>query len=486
MTQLSDTRILAVADLVQGTQGLYTFGVVILALLFLLAGGAAGWPPSAGQDRICARLGGRWRHLRRRHRQLLRHLRVGQADRRHPHRRHLRAVRLTMSDNAQLFTGVHDTPVYTNIVFDKPLRVWVAVPGIVGSVTTALLTVLNLNSGHALGILIGGVFLTALFTLLGALVPRTRPSMIFRLRALKASVRPRVHTSADTAILARPTLVDNLWFGGDGSVYAGFLLAGLPYHLQSTRRKTGVADLHMLLGRELPADSWIYGLGVAQDQRQLLRAMVHGYRDRTDWVASCAQVADQLAEEAPKTRLYWLMVPVDSGRAGHNVVGQATKLKDWVAGRDKDSDSSLRAYSELAYDIANSLPPEFAPVPVTPAMSAWFWRHNAWLGTYSDPLPRRRPVGTVDIRPDQLPIAAFDEGDQKHRPLRPSIFNALPSWKKYMRVSATEGAGWSPDSYQAILPVVDAPEGGIVFPGSNSSLPSTISTPERCSTSPSI
>ena len=38
----ADTRILAVADLVQGTQGLYTFGVVIFALLFLLAGGARG------------------------------------------------------------------------------------------------------------------------------------------------------------------------------------------------------------------------------------------------------------------------------------------------------------------------------------------------------------------------------------------------------------------------------------------------------------
>lgn len=37
-----DTRILAVADLVQGTQGLYTFGVVILALLFLIAGGVRG------------------------------------------------------------------------------------------------------------------------------------------------------------------------------------------------------------------------------------------------------------------------------------------------------------------------------------------------------------------------------------------------------------------------------------------------------------
>lgn len=369
-----------------------------------------------------------------------------------------------MTDTAQLFTGVHDTPVYTNVLFDKPLRIWAAVPVVVGTVTTILLAVLNLSSGHALAILIAGALVTAAFTGLGALVPRTRPNLIFRLKALRAAVRPTVQTSTDTATLARPQLVDNLWFGADGSVYAGFLLSGLPYHLQSIRRKTGVADLHMLLGRELPADSWLYGLGVAQDRRQLLRAMVHGYRDRTDWLASCAQVAEQLAEQAPKTRLYWLMVPVDAGRAGHNVVGSATKLKDWFAGRDKESDSSLRAYAELALDIANSLPPEFAPMPVTPAMSAWFWQHNTWLGTYTEPLPRRRHTGSIDA--DQLPAAAFDEGDQLNRPRRPSIFNALPSWKKYMRVSTTDDAVAIADSYQAILPVVDAPEGGIVFPGS--------------------
>ena len=38
----ADTRILAVADLVQGSQGLYTMGVAILAILFLIAGGARG------------------------------------------------------------------------------------------------------------------------------------------------------------------------------------------------------------------------------------------------------------------------------------------------------------------------------------------------------------------------------------------------------------------------------------------------------------
>ena len=40
------------------------------------------------------------------------------------------------------------------------------------------------------------------------------------LRAFKAAVRPTVQTSTDTAILARPNLIDNLWFGIDGSVVA--------------------------------------------------------------------------------------------------------------------------------------------------------------------------------------------------------------------------------------------------------------------------
>ena len=95
-------------------------------------------------------------------------------------------------------------------------------------------------------------------------------------------------------------MTGNLWFAANGSVYAGYLLWGLPYHLQSVRRRTAVADLHTLLARELPADSWLYGLQVPQDQRQLLRAMVAGYRDHPAWVHSCAQTAPQLAAAAPR------------------------------------------------------------------------------------------------------------------------------------------------------------------------------------------
>ena len=372
-----------------------------------------------------------------------------------------------MADTAQVFAGVHDTPVYTNIVFNKPLRIWVAAPTVIGAVTTALVAVVNLASGHSLAILISGLALTGLAAGAGALVPRTRPNLGFRLKALHRSLRPRLQKSTDTAILARPDqLAENLWFAANGSVYAGYLLTGLPYHLQSLRQRTAAADLHALLARELPADSWLYGLAVPQDQRQLLRAMVQGHRDRQAWVSSCAHLAPELASRAPATRVFWLMVPVDAGRAGHSPVGQTTRLKDWIAGRDKDSEASLHAYAELGADIASALPEEFAAAPVNAEMSAWFWRHNVTLGVHSQPLPLNRQPARAERRIDgcTLPISTFDEGDQTHRPTRPGIFNALPSQRKLVRIHSADP--YVPDSYHAVLPVVDAPEGGIVFPGS--------------------
>lgn len=371
-----------------------------------------------------------------------------------------------MSDNAQLFTGVHDTPAYTRL-FNRSTRIWVAAPVVLGGVSTPVLAAVNLDSGHARSIVIIGVLITAVLTGLGALVPRSRPNMAFRAKAHRASIRPRLQSSTDTALLAPPKdIIDNLWFAANGNVYACYLVAGLPYHLRSLRKRSAVADLHAILARELPADSYLYGLHVPQDQRQLLRAMVHNHRDQAAWVNSCMQMAPEMARQNPAARLYLLAVPVDSGRAGHNPVGQATKVKDWIAGRDKDSDSSLQAYQNLAYDVASSIPPQFSPLPTTADMLDWFWRHNAWLGTFNEPLPRRRQQQRQPKRISGavLPEAQFDEGDQLHKPHRPALLQWLPSWKKLVRVHSPEQI--YPDSYHAILPVVDAPEGGIVFPGS--------------------
>ena len=409
-----------------------------------------------------------------------------------------------MTESAQLFKGVHDTPIYTDILFKKPLRLWVAVSLYGGTALTVVLTILALDSGHARAILIYGLMLTGAAGGAAALMPRQRPTLRFRIASAWRALRPTLASSATDPLLAPPrTVTDNLSFTAHG-VYAHYLISGLPYYLQSTKRRIGVADRHQALAREIPAGTWIFGLSVPQNQRQLLRAMLDGHRDKHRWINACRQMAPVIAEQTPRTRIYWLAVPVDAGRAGHSPVGQVAKLRDWVFGRDKDSDDSVAAYHRLAHDIITAIPEEFGPVPVSADMMDWFWRHNAWRGVFNNPLPRRDATpGQLDTA--TLPVAMFDDGDQHHHggralPLRliaaglaaaaagagalagpllaapPAALAAaallawtagvrrIPSWSKTLRVSSPDGS--YPDSYQALLPVVDMPKAGIVFPGS--------------------
>lgn len=408
-----------------------------------------------------------------------------------------------MTESAQLFKGVHDTPVYTDILFKKPLRLWVAVSLYGGTALTVVLTILALDSGHARAVLIYGVLLTAAAAGAAALIPRQRPNLRFRIASAWHALRPTLASSATDPLLAPPrTVIGNLSFTAHG-VYAHYLISGLPYYLQSTKRRIAVADRHQALAREIPAGTWIFGLSVPQNQRQLLRAMLDGNRDKQRWIDACRQMAPVIAAENPRTRLYWLTLPVDAGRAGHSPAGQAAKLRDWVIGRDKDSDDSVAAYQRLAHDIITALPEDFQPRPVNADMIAWFWRHNAWRGVFNNPLPRRATTSQLDTA--ALPVAVFDDGDQHHRggralPLRviaaalaiaaaaaaalispvlaapPAALAAatmlgwtagirrIPSWSKTLRVSSPQAT--HPDSYQAILPVVDMPKAGIRFPGS--------------------
>jgi hypothetical protein len=410
-----------------------------------------------------------------------------------------------MAESAQLFKGVHDTPVYTDILFKKPLRLWVAISLYAGTALTVMLTILALDSGHARAILIYGLLLTGASAGTAALMPRGRPTLRFRIASACRALRPALASSTSDPLLAPPrTVIGNLSFTAHG-VYAHYLISGLPYYLQSTKRRIGVADRHQALAREVPAGTWIFGLSVPQNQRQLLRAMLDGHRDKHRWINACRQMAPVIAEQTPRTRIYWLAMPVDAGRAGHSPAGQAAKLRDWAIGRDKDSDDSVAAYQRLAHDIATALPEEFGPQPVSADMIDWFWRHNAWRGVFNNPLPRRAATTSGQLDTTALPVAVFDDGDQHHHggptlPLRliaaaliaaagatgalvgpllaapPATLAALallawtagirriPSWSKTLRVSSPEGT--YPDSYQAILPVVDMPKAGIVFPGS--------------------
>ena len=105
-------------------------------------------------------------------------------------------------------------------------------------------------------------------------MPRGRPTLRFRIRSAWRALRPALASSASDPLLAPPrTVIGNLSFTAHG-VYAHYLISGLPYYLQSTKRRIGVADRHQALAREIPAGTWVFGLSVPQNQRQLLRAML--------------------------------------------------------------------------------------------------------------------------------------------------------------------------------------------------------------------
>lgn len=409
-----------------------------------------------------------------------------------------------MTESAQLFKGIHDTPVYTDVLFNKPMRLWIAVSLYGGGALTVALTIASLESGHARAVLISGLVITGATAGAAAMMPRGRPTVRFRLRSWWHTLRPTLAASTSDPLLAPPReIIGNLTYTAHG-VYAHYLLSGLPYYLQSTKRRLGVAERHQSLAREIPAGTWVFGLSVPQNQRQLLRAMLHGHRDKPAWVNACRLMQPVIANENPRTRIYWLAMPVDAGRAGHSPVGQAARVRDWVIGRDKDSEDSVAAYQRLAHDIITAVPEEFGPVAASEDMIDWFWRHNTWRGVFNSPLPRHRSA-TGRLEGIQLPAATFDDGDQQHHagrrlPMRiiaaalalgaalsalagtPALallagalagaltaawlagIRRIPSWRTVLRVSSP--AGLYVDSYQAILPVVDMPKAGIVFPGS--------------------
>ncbi len=157
-----------------------------------------------------------------------------------------------MTESAQLFKGVHDIPVYTDILFNKPLRLWVAISLYGGAALTVVLTILTLDSGHARAMLICGLMLTGAAAGGAALMPRGRPTLRFRLRSAWRALRPTLASSASDPLLAPPrTVIGNLSFTAHG-VYAHYLISGLPYYLQSTKRRIGVADRHQAPGPRNP------------------------------------------------------------------------------------------------------------------------------------------------------------------------------------------------------------------------------------------
>lgn len=278
--------------------------------------------------------------------------------------------------------------------------------------------------------------------------------------------RPR----ADHSLDAPQAVVGNIRFTR-GGVYADYLIDGLPLVMRSLRTHERAARMFRSLGRELPSGWSLSGVLDATDPNRLMRNMVGRYAHRGDWVQHCrawqprfdptadidADAAQPAAEQVVREerRRGWLTIPVDSGRAGRTAAGHAERLKDWVIGRDVDSDTSVAAYRALADEVVSTLPDVFNVRAATPAQIQWHHRHNVFRGVLHEPIPPAN-VGPDSLDADAFIRPALDEGANQIRN------RWFPTMRPIVRVYDADTAGGLA-SFQAFLVIERFPRSGLRF-----------------------
>ncbi len=270
---------------------------------------------------------------------------------------------------------------------------------------------------------------------------------------------PRVNHAFDPPL----AVIGNLRFTR-GGVYADYLIDGLPLVLRPLRSHERASRDFRNLARALPSGFSLSGLLDTTDPNRVLRNMVGNHAHRSQWVQHCrlweptfnpAAAPQGTSAFVEQRRRGWLTIPVDSGREGRTPAGAATKAKDWVVGRDADSEQSVAAYARVAAEIVAALPAAFSVRPASPAQILWHQNHHVFRGVLSDPMP---PTG---VGPDRLTAADFvrpalDEGANAQRS------SWWPTRRPIVRVydaDCPEG----PWSYQALLPVTHFPDTGLRF-----------------------
>lgn len=97
------------------------------------------------------------------------------------------------------------------------------------------------------------------------------------------------------------SMAANLRWTRSGTVWADFLLSGLPYGLRPVKDKHAVRSLHQALFRALPGESLLLGLCSGLDPAAVVERMLAGVDVAScpDWVAECEATMDSLDQIGP-------------------------------------------------------------------------------------------------------------------------------------------------------------------------------------------
>ena len=185
-------------------------------------------------------------------------------------------------------------------------------------------------------------------------------------------------------------------------MYAEYLLSGRPFIFLPKETQDQVADVHADLYRALPSGAILSKLTAPVATRSITRRMIFAHPDlhpetaapgdpmpaHTErWVQHCQRWAPALDRRRFRKPLYWLHLPLDYGQEGATAAGGWQRRLDSIIGRDKDSDTSLAHYRDLAATMAAKLPPALFAKPVSAEQIWWHWNYTASRHIWQLPLP---------------------------------------------------------------------------------------------------
>lgn len=270
-------------------------------------------------------------------------------------------------------------------------------------------------------------------------------------------------------------IAGNLTWTRSGTVWAHWMLSGVPFGFRQPKDKQVVRQLHTALLRSLPGESLLLGVGSGLDPAVVVGRMLEGVdlERCPQWVAECEATLDSLDRIGIGQRVFWLAVPLASARPQDKILAPlraaGADLRDRAGlPRAGVSPDEVERRMAQAGRIAQSLPAPFSPEPATAAQMVWLHEHAQRRGLFQD---LDLPEGSDDVATQLLTPRAgtmladplLDEGGQSD--ITSAADRAAPWRRRYLKVQDVTSIGQDDASYQVMMAIADVPDGGFLFPG---------------------
>ena len=274
------------------------------------------------------------------------------------------------------------------------------------------------------------------------------------------------------------SMASNLRWTRSGTVWADWILTGLPYGLRPVKDKQVVRSMHQALIRALPGESLLLGICSGLDPAAVVEKMLEGVdlAASPEWASECEATLESLDQIGPGQRIYWLSVPLGSDKPSDRALepfrAATADLRDRIGlPRAPVPAGDVQRRLVQAARIAESIPGAFNPTPATPAQMVWLHQHTIRRGLFQDldlPTQAHDDVTTSLLTPKSssaLGEPLLDEGGQSDLDPK-TLARWNPLTRRYLKVQDAFSPDPGPASYQSLLVVSDVPDGGMVFPGS--------------------